>query len=341
MLILDERMTAEKAVIMCAPWSVHFVPKALGEKMDIDENLKARIARTQAPISGAAGLAAKTYHINGSALMACEFRAQSPLGASSVLLNPIAARIYRGMRLRERGIVNSNGSYSRSSPFELKDLTEEHFKKIQKQRPTIPRCKIDENGGLSSDREMSASFGDVDSAICLSYMNKFNNEETRKIRSFEECVRRTNSEDFDKIRKCLTRDIEFDDAALLASKWYSHYDISGVGPIVLPARSKRPEHQQAAMSALAMGGFPSPFATQVADRCEVKGWSFERCEKALRVLDSWEVDFEWTQAQHFLGAKFAVRNCRTLRNDESLESLACKALKGSSTQKSQDSAVAK
>lgn len=40
------------------------------------------------------------------------------------------------------------------------------------------------------------------------------------------------------------------------------------------------------------------------------GWSKDRYDAAARHLATWDVDFEWTIAQHEAGAKFAAKNCK-------------------------------
>lgn len=41
-----------------------------------------------------------------------------------------------------------------------------------------------------------------------------------------------------------------------------------------------------------------------------KGWSKERYDAAAKHLATWDVDFEWTLAQHEVGAKFAAKHCK-------------------------------
>jgi hypothetical protein len=62
------------------------------------------------------------------------------------------------------------------------------------------------------------------------------------------------------------------------------------------------------------------------DNCSEKNWSQKRCGEALKVINSWSVDFDWTYEQHLLGTKFGLKNCRTLKEDETLESLSIQSL---------------
>ncbi|MGE3760539.1 MAG: hypothetical protein AB7H97_22425, partial [Pseudobdellovibrionaceae bacterium] len=70
----------------------------------------------------------------------------------------------------------------------------------------------------------------------------------------------------------------------------------------------------------------APRRNQPRPGCADFGWAENRCKRALAVLESWEVDFDWSASQHLLGAMFAYRNCGKLAKGETLESLACKAL---------------
>lgn len=54
----------------------------------------------------------------------------------------------------------------------------------------------------------------------------------------------------------------------------------------------------------------------------------DRCERLLHRLDTWELDREWTEAQHMVGFDFAQKNCEaTIKTGKEIEEAACKALK--------------
>jgi hypothetical protein len=61
-------------------------------------------------------------------------------------------------------------------------------------------------------------------------------------------------------------------------------------------------------------------------------WRPARCQQAIHRLDTWAVDFEWTEAQHLAGFEFARKNCKPTYNDENaLERSACSAQSSTST----------
>ena len=45
-------------------------------------------------------------------------------------------------------------------------------------------------------------------------------------------------------------------------------------------------------------------------------WSKERYDAAAKYLTVWDVDFEWTIAQHEVGAKFAAEHCKKEKSGE-------------------------
>lgn len=61
--------------------------------------------------------------------------------------------------------------------------------------------------------------------------------------------------------------------------------------------------------------------------CGVPGWTKKRCAKARSQVAYWDVDFEWTEAQHKLGAKFGAQQCADYKPKISLNDRACKYLK--------------
>jgi hypothetical protein len=52
----------------------------------------------------------------------------------------------------------------------------------------------------------------------------------------------------------------------------------------------------------------------------------QRCDKALKVMDEWEIDYIWSATQHRIGAEFGISQCRPLNDDESIEGFACKVI---------------
>jgi hypothetical protein len=55
------------------------------------------------------------------------------------------------------------------------------------------------------------------------------------------------------------------------------------------------------------------------------GWSPERYAAAKKKLATWDVDFEWTVAQHEVGARFAGENCKRETPGTDPNEVACRA----------------
>ena len=51
------------------------------------------------------------------------------------------------------------------------------------------------------------------------------------------------------------------------------------------------------------------------------GWNSDRYQKALNHLATWELDFQWTQAQHEVGSSFAKKMCKKEDPDRSYDKL--------------------
>jgi hypothetical protein len=70
------------------------------------------------------------------------------------------------------------------------------------------------------------------------------------------------------------------------------------------------------------------FLTRVikGNDCAQREWSNDRCEKALRKLQTWEADELWTRAQHKRGSKFGYEACRNEPPIEDINHAACSAL---------------
>lgn len=62
------------------------------------------------------------------------------------------------------------------------------------------------------------------------------------------------------------------------------------------------------------------------NHCGHREWSNERCEKALRHIQTWELDELWTRAQHSKGSRFGSRACLAEPPLNGVDSVACEAL---------------
>lgn len=297
----------------CLPTSAIYLPKSLGTEIDISEQLKKKIEAAQAPTEGRGVLPAKYYHFIGSAITACLFRSKSKIGSLAAVSNPLAARAYRALRLNEVSDfettmtvygVKMNKEFSFMKKLTQEDLTDEFVGGLIKKRMSMPVT------GLS--QEEAEFFSRPEGELINQAFSKVDRLDQIGVKEVK--------------RRILARWARLD-ALMLARKWYNSVNIPGLGTLLLPNKTRRPEYDQIRGSAMS-GLPPNPFLVSTdKDRCAEPKWSRERCQRAMDTLDSWEVDFEWSQAAHLIGAKFGLSQCRTLQKDETVEQLACLALK--------------
>lgn len=208
-----------------------FLPKGLGEEVDISDLLKKKIQEIQAPNKGMHVLNAKYYHIIGAAALACDLNEKGSWSLIGPHVQQMSAVAYRGKRL----------------------------------------CDVID-GLLNGQKFRSAK----------------NEREQAKF-----------------------------DAAYLWNKWYTRVKVGGsIGDICLSEPHKRPS---------ALNLFDIFKFLKNGNMCE-SGWDSQRCDKALKVMDEWEIDYIWSATQHRIGAEFGISQCRPLNDDESIEGFACKAI---------------
>jgi hypothetical protein len=287
---LAELDTANLPRITCLNSSHLFVPQALGPSVDLPQQLKDRIARIQAPTLGASVLPAKGYHFIASAMNACILRSQTKTSLAALIVNPMAARMYRAKRLND--ILSSavpDEIYNRLTRQDLDPIVSRYNSLPEDTRPPGERFSM------------------------LEEHRKFHNDPANEvIRSFSIGKRPVST---DAVLTSLLKQAARRDASVLARKWWTSYTFPAVGTVLLPSQRNRPEVRNAGIGLF----------HRVKDRCEEPGWSKERCDRAISVLDSWEIDFKWSEEQHYRGALFGYQNCRELGPHENLESLACRA----------------
>jgi hypothetical protein len=132
--------------------------------------------------------------------------------------------------------------------------------------------------------------------------------------------------DMDQLYSFVQNESAKNDAKKIADKNFSGSTIMGY-KMRFP---KRPNVTTSLYSYAKIGG--TYMKPGQENRCGEKGWTTDRCDRAMKVIESWEVDFDWTRSQHSIGAQFAIDKCRTLKHGETLETLAIKALNGRKSQ---------
>lgn len=257
---LRSATTVQRAFRCPHMFSDFFLPGGLGAEVDISNDLKAKINRTQNP-DGHLKIPAKHYHIYGSALMVCRLIANGFDPEKAIKVQKQAARFYRGARICEA----SNKLLGNKA-------------KIDK--AVAPLLK---EGKTMEEAVWEVLQDDDDLALGL-----FGNA-TLAVLEDRELARR-------KIKNTLVRM----DAAQLYRLWYV-----GAGEVLTgdrlwcsDVRLGGPKDLLDVNNSL-LSWFQRP-----------KGWSKERYDAAAKHLATWDVDFEWTIAEHEAGAKFAAESCK-------------------------------
>lgn len=301
---VNSLLTESKTELFCHNGSSLYVPQALGPEVDVDSRLKERIIRAQAPNRGGYALPAKGYHFIGSAMNACLLRARTMTSIAALVVNPMAARMYRAKTLAPRvGAVKAMDL----SPYDIETLTEADLAPVVEAFNNLPKDPRPPGERMEPFAPWVKFLENPKNAIANLFPH---HDDGRRI---------TPAQALSSVRAQVAQS----DAGALVGDWWTPYTLPLVGRVYLPSRRNRPDVRNAQVNPF---GFRTP-----ANRCERDDMGPKRCAAAIAVLDTWEMDFAWSTEQHFRGAKFGYENCRALSAGETLETLACQALQNSSS----------
>lgn len=285
-----ERQKGIERRLSCPPRdSAFYAPGGLSIEADISSELKNKIARIQNP-DDKLNIPAKHYHVYGSAFMACNLVTNGFDPQKAVTVQKQAARMYRGTRMCE----SSNDLLEQSKKFEKtigksakrnykspESFILDNLKSVDIESDGFfktPKCRGKTVETLKNCEMVMSMFGDA--AIAMKQDSNFAK------------------------RKVMNRLARID-AAQLYNSWYV-----GGGKILgqkIPCTDIRyggPKNLMDANNSVSFLG------------AKPEGWSKERYDAATKHLATWDVDFEWTIAQHEAGAKFAAKNCKKSKPGE-------------------------
>ena len=86
--------------------TLFYTAQSLGTSVDLDQKTKNEIAVIQAPTMGIGALPSKSYHIYGGALFSCLMKTQGLPDNEIRAANSLIAKLYRGIDMRNRILVN-------------------------------------------------------------------------------------------------------------------------------------------------------------------------------------------------------------------------------------------
>lgn len=272
----------------CWNSSALYLPKALGEGLTISDGLKSRIVKIQAPKKGAKALPAKNYHVLAGLFTGCRFKSETGYSFVGANIARLGARYYRAKSLgASRLSVIEITKSSLWNQLNPSYFTPEILDEIRKKR-------LNQKDSVTPD----------DRTMILLNLLKLSDEELKKA---------SNSE----LKEHILKNISIKDAAILWKSWYQKTNIPGVGDLYLPNRSRRPEYFNSQ--------FGVPYSLSNKNSCE-NGWPNERCQAAIAVMDTWEIDFEWSQEAQYVGAREGEKTC-TKAEKQDVEKSACEVLR--------------
>lgn len=271
--------------LSCPPHdSAFYAPGGLSEEADISPALKDKISKVQNP-TGKLNIPAKHYHVYGSAFMACNLVTNGFDPQKAITVQKQAARMYRGTRMCE----TSNDLLEQSKEFE-KTIGREASRNWKSAETFIM-------DGLKNV--------DLDSGECKGKTEDDKKNCTLALSMFGDSAYIMKRDPELAKRKILNRLARID-AANLYNSWYvGGGEILGKKIPCTDLRMGGPKNLMDANNSVVplYGGRPD-------------GWSKERYDAATKYLATWDVDFEWTIAQHEAGAKFAAKNCKKAKPGE-------------------------
>lgn len=272
--------------------SPFFGSDSLGRNVDISSSLKNRILSVQFPHKKWDEIPAKNYHILGAAFMTCQMIEAGMNPWVAIQVQTTAAGLYRGIRLCQ----------SIDKPSQL-------FLRLQRHpeiRKNFFRRSFEENiitEALARGKNKLCSVQkNQDDALC-DLLQSVGAPFDLSIPRLEE-----------RARQLLQKYMDTLIASGLYSQWHFGGNYAGVN---LPC------------SGQPWTG-PHPMLKWLFERGTISinvcgaGITPESCKKALQRISSWELDFQWTQAQHKVGAQFAATHCRHNPEPKKIENIFCK-----------------
>lgn len=273
--------------------SIMYYPQALGKEVDVPQNIKDRVARVQAPTKGASVLPAKPYHIMGAAFSSCHLIRREVPGIVSKKIVRGAFNAYRSNRVCGKLMAGNSIFKNRSAKEIVAD--------IKKIRNNPSQCfeEVRDPETNEPNGDYRRFVGDELPDFCRS-STLFDYSILTDPDITEEIF-------LSKVTRVLA---ELDSAEMFRRSPY----FKSAGGCEGPQLTEAVRDFLEANGAEKHGG----------KSC--KGLSEERCVAARKVMDTYLVDFEWTDAQHMAGYEFAKKNCPPYDAAKTPEVMACKIL---------------
>lgn len=259
-----------------------FLPGSLSKQANISPQLVEKIKSIQGRDKKTI-LPPKHYNIYASANLGCKMAQQGMTPFDANLIQTTSVRLYRGIRMCET--VQQLLSKKEAA----KTIFRDYVERDNVEKEILRLWELNKKGNLNCDRiqddkNQGKLFNQQSYAQCEAL---YFYDITHLAESEREAVVR-------KVKRLRARI----DAATLYSNWYiGGNTVAGVQVPCTDLRLKGPSDLMEPTKGI-LGKLSRP-----------KDWSNERYEEATRTLATWELDFEWTVAQHSAGVKFGSKAC--------------------------------
>lgn len=285
---LDEEAIAdEDENSICPPRTSDFyLSRALSKEADIPDTLKSKILNTQYPNRRPIEIASKNYHILNSAFMTCQMIEAGMNPTLAVQVQVAASNLYRGVRLCS-DIRTPAKIYS--------DLLK--HPKVQSQlRRFVSIYKALEDA-LVTTIASGMCENDSEDALCR-YIEMSSLPFEGSGSAIKEEIHSTIQASFPQ---------------MLAARLYLDWHAGGslLGKDLPCSKIKITGPNEFFKWLILQKNMPLNLCSD--------GVTLKDCKEAMKIIETWRVDFDWTIAQHRAGAEFAAKNCRQTPNESSFK----------------------
>lgn len=277
-------LDAENPGNLCPPRTSDFyVSKSLDKEADISNTLKQRILNIQYPNRRPVEIASKNYHILNSAFMTCQMIEAGMNSKLAVKVQVAASNLYRGVRLC---------SDIRTPAKIYADLLKE---------PNIAN-KIRWGSSIAEALEETLM-----ETIRKGQCSKYSEEPVCRFIDMATLPLYDNNEDLrHEVQSTIATSLPHMLAARLYLDWHAGGSLLG---------------QDLPCSKIKISGPAEFFKALVLQRdipLNLCGSSIAPadCKEAMKIIDTWRIDFDWTVEQHRAGAEFAAKNCKRYPKNE-------------------------
>lgn len=264
-----------------AQTSDFYLARSLSEKADISETLKQKILNTQYPGKTKFQVAAKNYHVLGSAFMTCQMIEAGMPAFLAVKVETMAANLYRGIRLCQDIEVPAQLFWKLQNHQSIKNRP--HHEKFEEAVVRLALEKGRQGACTTKNITNKDPFCDILNRTGTLHISKNSQSDKLTLAGINTYLEK-----------------------VIASGLYSSWHINGeIAGVTLPCSRNQ------------LTG-PHPFLKWLVSQKQWplnicgRGLSTETCSKALHTIKTWEVDFDWTISQHKAGAEFAASVCTRL-----------------------------